>query len=393
MSQQSPLPPAPAPSPQQAAPAAFQPASVAGERHVSSVAGQGGSFSKKQGAIMVICAAGALVAFVLLRPQGAPVDRNQTPEDRLRVGAVSRYEPPPLPAMTPTPAAFPISRPQFSPPVIPTRESPMPNLGVRAPEDPLAKARRAPLLSFGSNGTGNGGAQQGGQEEGGGPYRPGAASPNELAARLQATPVNAVGATVLPHQPYLLTKGNTVPCVLQTAMDSTLPGFVTCKLPNDVIGKTGITLLDRGTLVVGETHGGMQQGQNRLFVLWTRAETPAGVVINLDSPAADPLGRAGFDGEVETHFWSRLGGALLLSIVQGGLQAGVAAASPQGSTNINTGAIDSVAAESLRNSVNIRPTLKKNHGELVSIFVARDLDFSTVYQVRTVPVSLTGSAR
>lgn len=371
MSQQSPAPPL---SP--------QPGAVAGERHVSSVAGHGGGFSKKQGAVMVVCATGALLAFVLLRPQGAPVDRSQTPEDRLRVQAVSRYEPPPPPAITPTPATFPISRPQFTPPVVPTQQGVMPNIGPKALEDPLAKARRAPLLSYGSNGVGNGGTSQAGQE-GGGPARPGATGPNELAARLQATPVNAVGATVLPHQPYLLTKGNTVPCVLQTAMDSTLPGFVTCKLPQDVIGKTGITLLDRGTLVVGETHGGMQQGQSRLFVLWTRAETPKGVIVNLDSPAADPLGRAGFDGEIDTHFWARLGGALLLSIVQGGIQTGVAAASQQGTTNINTGQVESLAAESLRNSVNIRPTLKKNQGELVSIFVARDLDFSGVYSVST----------
>ena len=374
MSQQSPAP---------------QPAHVAGERHVSSVAGSGGMFSKKQGAILLVGATGLALAFVLLRPQGAPSDPNKAQDDRMRVQALTRYEPPPPPPTTPI--SFP--PPRLAPPVVPAQQTLMPNLGPQVPPDPLAKARRAPLLAFGANGAGSAGAQQGGPEEGGGPYRPGAASPNELATRLQATPVNAVGATVLPHQPYLLTKGNTVPCVLQTAMDSTLPGFVTCKLPNDVIGKTGITLLDSGTLVVGETHGGMQQGQSRLFVLWTRAETPAGVVINLDSPAADPLGRAGFDGEVDSHFWSRLGGALLLSVVQGGLQAGVAAVSPQGGTNINTGAVDGVAAESLRNSVNIRPTLKKNQGELVSIFVARDLDFSQVYQLRTVPASLTGGAR
>ncbi len=182
-------------------------------------------------------------------------------------------------------------------------------------------------------------------------------------------------------------------CVLQTAMDSTLPGFVTCIIPQDVIGKTGITLLDRGTKVVGEFHGGMQQGQNRLFVLWTRAETPTGVIINLDSPAADPLGRSGFDGEVDTHFWARFGGALLLSLVQGGIQAGTAAVSPSGSSYIQTGNVQSVTSDALNSSVNIRPTLRKNQGELVSIFVARDLDFSTVYRVSTAPAELAGGVR
>jgi type IV secretion system protein VirB10 len=164
-------------------------------------------------------------------------------------------------------------------------------------------------------------------------------------------------------------------------MDSTLPGFVTCVIPQDVMGKTGLTLLDRGTRVVGQFRGGVQQGFERRFVLWTRAETPQGVVINLDSPASDPLGRAGMDGEVDRHFWQRFGGALLLSTVDGAIQAGVAAASKQGTTTINTGSTESVIASSLNGSINVPPTVRKNQGELVSIFVARDLDFSTVYRV------------
>ncbi len=255
----------------------------------------------------------------------------------------------------------------------------MPQAG-KAPPDLLAKVRHAGLFVYSGN-------------SGVGAAALGTAGPNELAARLQATPITGVTATVLRHQPYLLTQGTVIGCVLQTAMDSTLPGFTTCIIPQDVIGKTGITLLDRGTKVVGEFHGGMQQGQNRLFVLWTRAETPNGVIINLDSPAADPLGRSGFDGEVDTHFWSRFGGALLLSLVEGGIQAGTAAVAPSGSNTINTGPTQSVAAETLNSSVNIRPTLRKNQGELVSIFVARDLDFSTVYQVGTQPAELAGAAR
>lgn len=61
----------------------------------------------------------------------------------------------------------------------------------------------------------------------------------------------------------------------------------------------------------------------------------------------------------------------------------MAAASKSGSTYINTGNISSATDQALQNSVNIQPTLRKNQGELVSIFVARDLDFSTVYKVST----------
>jgi type IV secretion system protein VirB10 len=148
-----------------------------------------------------------------------------------------------------------------------------------------------------------------------------------LAARLRPTPLTGYTANVLRNQPYLLTMGTVIPCVLQTAMDSTLPGLVTCVIPQDVQGKTGLTLLDRGTRVVGEFRGGVRQGIERLFVVWTRAETPQGVIISLDSPATDPLGRAGMDGEVDRHFWQRFGGALLLTTASGAIQAGVAAAS------------------------------------------------------------------
>jgi type IV secretion system protein VirB10 len=229
----------------------------------------------------------------------------------------------------------------------------------------LPRVSSAPAGAYGAPG-----GQQGGED---------------LAARLRPTPLTGYTANVLRNQPYLLTMGTVLPCVLQTAMDSTLPGFVTCVIPQDVQGKTGLTLLDRGTRVVGEFRGGVRQGVERLFVVWTRAETPQGVIISLDSPATDPLGRAGMDGEVDRHFWQRFGGALLLTTASGAIQAGVAAASKEGTTTINTGQTQGVVAESLRGTINIPPTVRKNQGELVSIFVARDLDFSTVYRVAPTP--------
>src|SRR3989442_11819220 len=50
--------------------------------------------------------------------------------------------------------------------------------------------------------------------------------------------------------------------------------------------------------------------------------------------------------------------------------------------NNTTGATNTAAGIAVEQSINIPPTLNKNQGELVNIFVARDVDFSSVYQLR-----------
>ena len=44
--------------------------------------------------------------------------------------------------------------------------------------------------------------------------------------------------------------------------------------------------------------------------------------------------------------------------------------------------MNQIIQEAMRQSGNIPPTLTKNQGERVGIFVARDVDFSKVYQLK-----------
>lgn len=211
---------------------------------------------------------------------------------------------------------------------------------------------------------------------------------NALSERLKPTVLSAASATVLPHPDLMITEGTTIPCILQTAIDTNLAGYVKCILPQDVRSTTGnVVLLDRGTTVIGEIQAGLQRGQSRVFVLWDRAETPTHVLISLASPSADELGRSGLPGEVNNHFWERFGSAILLSVVQGSLQAGTAMASNSGGgsgVSINTFQTngEQLANKALRSSEDIPATLTKNQGDNISIFVARDLDFSGVYKLR-----------
>jgi type IV secretion system protein VirB10 len=216
-----------------------------------------------------------------------------------------------------------------------------------------------------------------------------------LAARLKTTTLDGEQASVLRNPDMVITEGTMIPCILQTAIDSQLPGLVTCIVPIDIRGSTGnVVLLDRGTKIVGQLQNGLLQGQNRVFVDWTRAETPDHVIVTLDSPGSDELGRAGLPGAVNNHFWGRFGGALMLTLVQGGLDAATIEAAGQGSSNSTTqqaglGFVyaaqsngQSVANTALENTINIPPTLTKNQGDTVSLIVAHDLDFSNVYQLR-----------
>lgn len=218
------------------------------------------------------------------------------------------------------------------------------------------------------------------------PLSVGAGSAGSIAAKLSPTALQGSKASVLPHPDFLITKGTIIPCILQTAINTELPGFVKCVLPEAVRGTTGnVVLLDRGTMIVGEIQSGLVQGQHRAFILWDRAETPSHAIVSLASPSADEVGRSGVPGQVNNHFLQRFGGALLLTAVQGSLQAGTALAGSGGTSNAYFNTFQSngqqVADTALQSSINIPPTLEKKQGETVSIFTARDIDFSDVYSL------------
>jgi type IV secretion system protein VirB10 len=51
--------------------------------------------------------------------------------------------------------------------------------------------------------------------------------------------------------------------------------------------------------------------------------------------------------------------------------------------NNTSNAGEQVATETLRNTINVPPTAYSKYGSMTTIFVARDLDFSNVYELAT----------
>jgi len=178
-------------------------------------------------------------------------------------------------------------------------------------------------------------------------------------------------------------KGTVMQAVLESALDSTRAGMARAIISRDIYGFDGTKILiPRGSRLIGEYKADVQHGQNRALIEWQRLMRPDGALINLDSPSADPLGRAGIKGKVNSHFLAQYGGAILQSALEVGDQIAINKLAP-GSTiyalPLLPGTQGAIPGQSNGlTGQNVLPTLTVKQGTSVSVFVARDLDFTSV---------------
>jgi type IV secretion system protein VirB10 len=276
--------------------------------------------------------------------------------------------------------------PRFHAMTIPAKAGTAPTQPVVAPAAPqtdpiLEAAQRAPVTAYSRPVAVPGGVgpvEQSGFDSGETEDR------GAFEKRFKSPTFASTKARLVGDRRFIVAQGTSIPCIMETAMQSDQAGFVSCVIPRDVLSDNGqVVLMEKGTQVVGEYRGGLQQGQTRLHVLWSRAKTPAGVVVDLGSAATDALGRSGIGGIVDTHFWERISAAIVLSVVSDG--SAIGSSRLQKAAGVQSNAVgqapNSAAAVAVEQSAGIKPTLHKNQGEMVSIFVARDLDFSGVYKL------------
>lgn len=165
--------------------------------------------------------------------------------------------------------------------------------------------------------------------------------------------------------------------VLESALDSTRGGFARALVTRDIYGFDGTRILvQRGSRILGQYKSDVASGQSRILIQWQRLTRPDGVIIDLDSPSADPLGRAGIKGAVNTHFFERFGGAILQSTLDIGVQLAARSASRGTVVVALPGSVQQ--ATQIAQPQQIPPTVKVKQGTSVSVFVAQDLDFTSV---------------
>lgn len=255
---------------------------------------------------------------------------------------------------------------------------------VLTPEQKAMQRRLGKAFASGNELVDNGAA------EANGPRRPQSSdNSNALSNSLNSSRRERVKASMLLNPSLTVPEGKMIRCGTTTELDTTVPGMVSCLVSLDVWSADNkVKLISKGAQVTGEVSGGIKDGQARVFVLWTRLRNPDQSIVYLDSPGTNRLGSAGIPGQVDSHFWERYGPALMLSIISDAGSALVQTAANSGSssnTNVNldntSSTSDSMGREALRATLNIPPTLYDQQGDSVSIYVARDVDFSDVYSL------------
>lgn len=212
----------------------------------------------------------------------------------------------------------------------------------------------------------------------------GRSAEERFAARVSGAASDTAHASQMHDLSRVIPQGFVIPAVLETAIDSDLPGSVRAVVSRDVRGFDGSqVLIPRGSKLIGQYKSAAAIGQTRAFVVWSRIITPTGVSIDVGSPATDRLGRGGLEGRADTHFFQRFGASILLSVVSGGIDA----LSRDGGNNTSLvigspAQAQNVAGIALQKQIDIPTTIKVAQGKAVQVSVARDLDFSGVPPVQ-----------
>lgn len=200
-------------------------------------------------------------------------------------------------------------------------------------------------------------------------------SASDFASRVGGVGGGPAQAQAMTNPSTTVTQGTLIPAILETAIDTNVPGFVRAVVSQDVRSFDGKRILvPRSSRLIGQYQSGLQGGQRRAYVIWTRLIRPDGASVNLASPAISFDGTTGLQGKVSNNsFFQRFGSAMLLSVV-----GGLSAIGSGGASVVLGGAGQSAASVAAQQDGQRSPTVRVRQGEPIRIFTARDLDFTQV---------------
>lgn len=300
------------------------------------------------------------------------IEAPKAPPNPLPVGAGGPLPPgqPPLPAAYPMPSGVP---PQAQPP------QPQPSMMLSAGTELTQASAASKAASMISDSTPRSDEAMTVQAMAHGP-----------SSGRQPTSTRQSVASRLGDRSFVIARGSWIPCVLETQLNTSVPGDTSCVITEDVYSDDGkVLLIEKGSRGQGSFGNTLKVGDERIAVNWNRIKTSKGVVIDVDSPAADGIGTSGAGGAVDNHWMQRIGAAVLLSFIEDGVSYAVAqkqASNSQSGTNVyvpsnSVQSTTRLSEKILDSTINIPPTLYKNRGDRIMIFVNRDLWFDKTYKL------------
>ncbi|KPW36340.1 Conjugal transfer protein [Pseudomonas coronafaciens pv. atropurpurea] len=207
-------------------------------------------------------------------------------------------------------------------------------------------------------------------------------------SNLGGTTFTPAKAYLAPNRKYLVSHNTYTRCALYTEIISTHPGMVDCRLTDPLYSADGSTVIaEAGDKLTGEQTVQVGPGETSVFTTWTELETRSGARAKLDSLGAGPMGASGTEAWIDRHYMQRFGGAVMLSFIQDALQAAsntTQKSSGSGGYTVNNSEqnVESMANKALDSTINIPDTAHLLPGTVITVIVARDIDFSSVFENR-----------
>ncbi len=221
--------------------------------------------------------------------------------------------------------------------------------------------------------------------------------------QLNKDPIDALQKTevkILPtaatDRTKVIAQGKMLTAVLETAINTEMPGTVRGIITRDVYGESGnVVLIPRGSRLYGSYSSQITRGQGRVEINWSRLMRVDGVDVNVTFNAADQFGRSGIEGDVDNKYGSIIGNSMLTSVLaiggaiaaeklsgggsvsttlnpQQGTSTTVGKASSQAIYDVSKTIIDTVQ-QVVGNTIDIRPVIRVPQGTRITILVNDDM--------------------
>jgi type IV secretion system protein VirB10 len=212
-----------------------------------------------------------------------------------------------------------------------------------------------------------------------------------------AVPATYLPASVQkPRSPYQIEAGWLIPAMMDSQMNSDLPGTIRAHVSQNVMDSaTGrFVLIPSGSRLVGHYDSQIAFGQQRVLVVWDLLKFPDGSELALmGMPAVDQVGAAGLTGEVDNHMWTVIKAATFMSVITAGAQLSQPQSRRSNGDNEGPSVNQTLAAQlgtqlgqvsgnMVNRYLNIQPTITTSQGTRFNILVKQNVVFDRPWSWR-----------